>query len=376
MAAHSKIGASSMHRWAACPASVRLSANIPPTSSSYAEEGTRAHEAAADWLTNGRCPEGLDDEMVEAVQVYVEAIQNDWKEASPGDSKMLIEHRFDLSSLHPGLFGTADCVQYYANLKLLRVWDYKHGAGVSVDVKENEQLQYYGLGALLSTGFPCEDVELVIVQPRCPHSEGVIRRWRFKSYQLIDFSADLIDAAKRTEDPNAPIVPGDHCRFCPAGGICPALHERATAVAKYEFGAHLSYDPKKLSEILTWLPSLEAYIKNVREFAYGEAQHGRCPPGFKLVAKRATRRWRDEGGAAAVLNNKYGISLTDIYDRKIKSPAQMEKAVPKELRPALGELVVSESSGLTLAEESDPRPQVKADAVADFKEVTEMDILS
>ena len=52
---------------------------------------------------------------------------------------------------------------------------------------------------------------------------------------------ELIDYAKATEDPHAPLVPGDHCRFCPAGGagICPALKDKANAVAAQVFAPGL-----------------------------------------------------------------------------------------------------------------------------------------
>jgi hypothetical protein len=76
MSAHSKIGASSMHRWASCPGSVRLSKDMPNTSSKYAEEGTMAHELAEKLLTNQEVDlSQYEDEMVEAVKVYVDAIK-------------------------------------------------------------------------------------------------------------------------------------------------------------------------------------------------------------------------------------------------------------------------------------------------------------
>jgi hypothetical protein len=75
MSGHSRIGASSMHRWATCPGSVRLSKDMPNISSSYAEEGTRAHELAELILTGKDVPGDVDPEMLEAVMVYVDAIR-------------------------------------------------------------------------------------------------------------------------------------------------------------------------------------------------------------------------------------------------------------------------------------------------------------
>ena len=52
--------------------------------------------------------------------------------ATPG--KRHIEQQFDLSSVHHGCFGTADAVIWDAKAKLLTVMDYKHGAGIPVNV--------------------------------------------------------------------------------------------------------------------------------------------------------------------------------------------------------------------------------------------------
>lgn len=368
--AHSRIGASSMHRWAACPGSVRLSQGIESKSSVYAEEGTKAHEVAATYLTTGKWPKDVDSEMKAAVEVYTEEVLRHVDSMEHPEDGFLVEHRFDLSSIYPGLFGTADCVIYDAYERVLRVFDYKHGMGIPVEVEENEQLMYYGLGALISTGYPCLEIELTIVQPRCPHPKGPIRKWKFPAIELIDFADDLRNFATRTEDPNAPLVPGEHCRFCPAAGVCPEIAKKAQAVAKAEFRSDLSYDPAQLSLTLEWLPAIESWIKNVREFAYAEAQHGRTPPGWKLVQKRATRKWKDQERAEKTLAHWFGND-DDIFEKSLKSPAQIEKLLSsKKEKAKLAELVLSESSGLALAHESDPRPAVKADAKAEFEVIS------
>jgi len=43
MAAHAKLAPSAAHRWLNCPGSIRLTADIPETTSKYAEEGIAAH---------------------------------------------------------------------------------------------------------------------------------------------------------------------------------------------------------------------------------------------------------------------------------------------------------------------------------------------
>lgn len=372
--AHSHIGASSMHRWANCPGSVRLSRDLPSVTSKYAAEGTRAHEIAASYLDSKKFTD-IDDasqEMLDAVCVYIDAVNEDLSRAEFLDkgSFFLVEHKFDLSSIHPGLYGTSDCVIYLPKTKTLIVYDYKHGAGVAVEAESNEQLMYYGLGALLSTGALCDTVVLKIVQPRCDHPNGFIREWALNTIDLLDFAADLKEAALRTEDPNAPLKSGAWCRFCPAAALCPELHKKALTVAKNEFKATLSYDPVKLSETLDALPALEAFVSQVREFAYAEAMHGRLPPGYKLVAKRATRKWRmHEDDTASALE----CMLPDqecYWVKKLKTPAQVEKLLGKTGKADLADLVVFESAGLKLARLSEPGEPLKLDAKSEFDEIT------
>lgn len=362
--AHSKIGASSMYRWSKCPGSVRLSKDVNSVSSKYAEEGTKAHELAADILLHGTHFSSADPEMLSAVQVYVDFVIKHHDETS----KLYVEHRFDLSSLYPGLFGTADAVIYQSSNKNLMVVDYKHGQGLAVEVEKNSQLMYYGLGALLSFGFPCETVELVVVQPRCPHPDGPIRRWKINSVELIDFAADLVAFAKATEGLNAPLVPGDHCHFCPAAGFCPEIHKKAISLAQEEFRTDLSYDPQKLSEVLSWVPALKSWCNTVTEFAYNEANAGRVPPGFKLVEKRATRKWISEESASEFLINA-GLSTEAIYEMSLVSPAMAEKLLDAANKKKMAEVVVSVSSGTTLVPDTDKRQPAKTTAEIDFQPV-------
>lgn len=376
--AHSKIGASSYYRWKACPGSVRLSVGIESHESEYAREGTAAHEIAADvlnchYFTQGEratIPVHTTADMMTAVREYTEFVKGEVKKyfAEPDRGHVLIEHKFDLSSIHPGLYGTADCVIYAPRHKKLIVIDYKHGQGIAVEVENNLQLMYYGLGALVSTGLPCEKVELVIVQPRCDHEAGRIRKWEFSSVELLDFAATLAEDAKATEKPDAHLNPGPHCRFCPAAASkCPAIHEKAIALAQVEFKPTLSYDPEKLSQTLRFLPTMEAWIKATREFAYGEALHGRGPKDWKLVEKRKLRHWTaSESEIVDYMKEATKRNVDEFYEKKLKSPAQMEKLLSKQLGVKLREMIETKSSGYTLVHESDKRPAVRPDPNTEF----------
>lgn len=366
MAAHSKVGASSTKRWMTCPGSVVLSEGIESKSSDFAAEGTLAHELA-DNLLNGKPAMFPAGDMNMAVMVYVDYVK------SLG-GVLATEQRFHLKELHDSLFGTSDAVVWQPDTKTLHVVDYKHGQGVAVEIEGNTQLRYYAVGALLHSGYPANNIVMTIVQPRCPHPDGPIRSETISAIDLLDWSADLVDAVNRTEEAEQArktmsdevfadtyLEAGDHCRWCPAAALCPKLHQRSQAIAKLEFGPVKTYDPARLSETLLWLPILEGWIKSVREFAYAEAEHGRTPPGWKLVEKRATRKWKNDDDALKFAKGmvKLGV-LTDeeAFVTKLATVAQLEKALGKGQIPE--ELVSKESSGYTLAPEEDKRSAVKS----------------
>jgi len=157
------------------------------------------------------------------------------------------------------------------------------------------------------------------------------------------------------------------CRWCLAAPKCPALKSKAQTLAKQVFAPGLPYDPKALAETLDFLPILEGWIKNTREFAYTEAERGNDIPQWKLVEKRATRKWRGDQDDVLPVLRKVLHDDECWEERKLLSPAAIEKLLPKEKRDVLDELCVKESSGHTLVHESDKRPAVRLDAKSAFQ---------
>jgi hypothetical protein len=113
-------------------------------------------------------------------------------------------------------------------------------------------------------------------------------------------------------------------------------------------------DAPMLGAYLANADMLEDWIKDLRALAHQILDSGASVPGYKLVAKRGTRQWVDEGKAALALAGM------DIFPHKteIISPAQAEKELKKSKKTLPDDLVVSVSSGTTLASADDPRPAV------------------
>jgi hypothetical protein len=368
----------------ACPGSVRLSKDAPRRSSRYADEGTAAHQLAERCLADGvdaatRIGEvelvngaawDVTEEMAEAVQVFLDQVRGAMQ---PGDT-LLQEQRFDLSALYPGMFGTNDACVVSPSRGRLFVLDYKHGKGHAVEAIGNPQLRYYGLGALMSLKpVGIREIVLTIVQPRAPHRDGPVRSETITVMDLLEWTADLKRAATATEDVFAPVRAGEWCTFCPAAGTCPALRDKALEAAMADFGGATItvpadpgvLSPEEMARLLDSADLIDKWLAAVRAHALHLAESGQPVPGYKLVDKRATRKWRDEGAVPQHLS-AMGLGPDDTHDRKLRSPAAIEKLLPKEKRAALADLVEKVSSGVNLVRDDDARPSRTASAIADF----------
>lgn len=368
--AHSKLGASSMYRWKECPGSVALCELMPPQKSSeYAELGTKAHDLAEKRLRHGFYPPDADPEMIDYVDVYVDYVEGIWnKVRNHPNSRHLIEHRFDLSEVFPGLFGTCDDVVYAGESQTLYVTDLKYGEGIPVDVEGNLQLAYYGLGAALTIKMPIKTVVLAIAQPRYS-AEDAIKIAEMEILDLLYFRSALIEAAKATEMVDAEIKTGDHCQFCIAKPKCPKLREEAELAFRADCQlANLgNLDQDTVGALMEKIDLIDTWVKGVRSFAYQEAQAGRLPTGWKLVPKRATRKWADLDKTQRTLGSRVNQNkLRDLMtEPELKSPAQVEKILGSAFKTMIEELVVAVSSGANLVPESDKRASIDKQSIAD-----------
>jgi hypothetical protein len=382
---HCELSPSSASRWMACPGSVRMSRGIPRRSSVHADEGTLAHELAERCLRDGSDPAqflgsridgfDVDQDFVDALEVYVEYVRGLVDESWQAE----FEVQISLEAINPPapMRGTCDAMVRVG--RTLHVVDLKFGAGVPVEAEGNKQLRYYALGAYLVSAdglFPIDQIAITIVQPRARHADGPIRTQVLTPLELIDSGLDLLEAAEAALQPDAPLVPGSQCRWCPAHATCPAARDSALAVAQQEFleppaapPAPASFSDEQIGALLYRFDEVEAWMKAVRDHAFARLTAGVTVPGWKLVEKRATRKWVDEDAVRSWAKAKK-LKASAITTTELLSPAAMEKALGKKFIPA--DLIVKQSSGLILAEEYDPRPAVNSLAAADeFSVVTD-----
>ena len=376
MTAHSLLGASGAYRWLACPGSFKLSQSAPHRPSSiYAATGTAAHQMIEAHAKAGRLDvdlealgdvvqiEGhavtIDMDLITGVETMLDYIYRNQEAQVTVETQVALDSYFKLPPPVP-MFGTLDAVLVDIQRRTigLEIVDYKNGAGVTVSPVENPQLLYYAAGALASLAPKQRDwvdhIKLTIVQP---HAAGVapIRSWETTSLDVLMWVDDvLVPGVEACAQPDAPFNAGTWCRFCPVAHACPLLHEAAVTAAQAEFDdLLLDSSPVPLlamNDALDIAERAQLWADRVREFAVDQLKSQVRIPGWGLVPTRPMRKWKDEDDAERTLTNGFGLG--DIWERKLRSPAQIEKRCPS-VRPYLAPLTESVSSGVKLARTSD-----------------------
>ena len=357
---HSNIvGGSTAKRVINCPGSVALCQKVPPKpSSKYADEGTLLHNVMVELLGSDKelrhvldmAYNGIKltgDLLDEKVRPAMDAINEIDPEAK---LEYAVEQTVSFGDLLPGVFGSCDLIGRIGDRAI--VLDWKFGDGVAVEAEENPQLLFYTAAAIRTPALEwvfkdVKEIECIIVQP------PKIKRWVTSFDRVRQFERELVYAVKQSAKPDAPLKIGEHCRWCAAKPICPLMTgavDRATQTQIKEL------DAEQLGQMLERAAVLENWISDLRALAMQVLESGNPVPGYKLVAKRATRQWRDEETARAALCAL--LPITEVTETSLISPAQAEKKLKKLKLGLPDDQVISVSSGNTMAPESDPRPAV------------------
>ena len=360
---HSIYSASGAHRWMACPPSALLEQQFPNETSSFAEEGTAAHDLGEHKLKKAlkmrsRKPTSpyQSDEMDEMTDLYVEYCLEVIEKAKENckDLQILIEQKLDFSDYVPEGFGTGDLV--IVGTGTLHVIDLKYGRGVIVSAEKNPQMMLYALGALslFEMLYDIDKVSMTIVQPRVDN---------FSTYELS--VEELLTWAEEELKPKALLASkgegefcaGEHCRFCRAKNQCRARAIKNLELLKYEFQDPSLLSDDEIAEIIGVAEELSKWASDIYTYATALAiNEGKEWDGFKLVEGRTRRKFTDE---EAVAETAKAAGYTDIYKQSLISITEMEKLMgKKKFKDLLGRLVEKPKGKLTLVSETDKRQAV------------------
>lgn len=400
--AHAKLSPSSAHRWTRCPGSVREEAKYPDNSGPAALDGTRTHALLEMCMVMRMNPylmvgQSIPDEEGSFVVDHDRAsrVKVAYDHVFDLDGVVTTERHVDPSHLfgRDDLGGTVDVT--VTTDDTVHIIDYKDGI-TPVDAVENEQLLAYALGHLagyklpVNGAYPIKHMVLTIVQPKLS-LKGLppITSWEVSVESLLSRIGGLVIKAKATDDPDAPLVPGEkQCRFCKAKGGCSAVNTHVMdAVGMFKsidivqqaaVTEPTEMSNEKLREVIEAAPLLRQLLEASEAEALRRMQMGQTIPGLKVVNGRGSRAWAHPEDEMVTKLKKIGIPAGALYVTKLISPAQAEKLtwekrdgtkmqVTDKMKLQMErELIVKLAGKPTVASESDPRPAVVMDASAMF----------
>ncbi len=156
--------------------------------------------------------------------------------------------------------------------------------------------------------YDIDSVKMTIFQPRKDHvSSSIISKddlysWAVDVLHPIISKDDLYSWAVDVLHPIAEIAAkgegdfkaGDHCRFCKIKAACRKRAEYNLELAKYDFKPADELDEIEIAAILERADGFAAWLADLKDYALSQALKGYKYEGFKLVAGRSVRKYKDE----------------------------------------------------------------------------------
>jgi len=323
---HSVYSPSASERWMACPASIKLSADIPNETSSYAKEGVLAHSVCE--AVFRRDYFGIDfpphinmqlahlpdqgEEMLDCAHQFLDVVTAWLKRDDILGEVIWFGQEVGIPIfLEDECFGTADFL-IIGTLGTV-VLDFKYGKGKEVK-KGSVQLKQYALGVMRNLENIPEDYMFfaVVHQPRM----AVIPK--VDDYTIADLEVledEVVTAIKRSKLDEEP-VGGSHCFWCPAKRTkdpalkCPMIKQQAVDMANQNFNEFFKtmeavrptdsalVDPEKeakrdkaLIKIISLAPLLSKMAEDAKSELTFRLAQGEALQGVVLRDKEGRRRW-------------------------------------------------------------------------------------
>lgn len=372
------------HRWLVCYGSARVEAQDPE--SEYAADGTRKHRVL-DMVLSGEPILAGDVVMGNPVEVQtieqcfeVREFIEQFAATHPGWA-VVKEREIEIGTrVWPGfklgeLAGRTDAAAFCwdellvmdAKFGFVKVDAYYPPDGAHAYSGPNPQLALYALGLLGELDiYPIQWVTLCIAQPDYD-GQMVFREHRMSAQALREWALEHQYAVEAVQDGSWQLKADERaCRYCPARTQCPARLKMMDDAMHEDF-----FQERPIESLIPYIPVLRAIARDIEGRAMGTLGQGQEVPGWKLVASRGRRQWKDPQRAADNLS-AFAVDVCgahfDPMEHSVRSPAQMTSALYDALKSTPSKLIKKAAKNLVdsyvsipeggpkLVPESDPRP--------------------
>jgi len=364
---HLIYGGSSAQRTIGCPGWIEATEDLPKSPAGPAASlGSMHHEVQemarregkepADYLGHIYKENGVDYELTED-ELDTSLI------AFAATDKVLDEFEIDEFEIEPfvefdpGLIGgSIDLLGLSISRTTLMILDYKFGS-VKVNVTESAQHFLYAMSARRDPKTAdmfknVLDLVFVIIQPKV---KGGVSTWKCDIKELDAFEKKFLAAVESDE-----LHAGAHCKWCPAAPYCKT--KRADVVGAKALGARVK---KELQEGANILEEVEAWVNDMKSELYTQLTRGVSIKGWKIVDKRATRKWTDETVIREALTNTCIKESVFTKTTLLTAPQMVTAFKRNKIDFDLDDFITVKSSGTTLAPEHDDRDAVKVGDIPD-----------
>jgi hypothetical protein len=261
------------------------------------------------------------DDMYAGVQLYV-----DYVRGVPG--QLILEEQIESSALPGDFGGTIDALRVTNDT--IHVVDFKYGLHFVPAVGNTQMKSYLCLARQQHPGRT--KFFATIVQPRV--MDGRCETVEFTGEELDAHMIAVIDASMSDS-----IVAGSHCRWCPLLQTCEVAYEKSVDLANCDFEEVQEDeipDVYRLIEIVEFAPVVSELAELARTKMLEVMKQGVSVPGYKAAQSLGHRTWKDEGAAVQLLTERYPERSEQLIKIGLKSPAQIEKIIPKTVLEEMG----------------------------------------
>jgi hypothetical protein len=225
----------------------------------------------------------------------------------------------------------------------LEVMDYKDGR-MFVKAEDNSQLISYAVGKLGEyvmqgatipniDNCPIQNVRMTIVQPK---TTPMVRYVDMPIADVWEAGKRLAVAAKATDDPNAPLVPSDDCKWCKHGNHCNAKFEKGAVAMTGQQSLIEAIKSGQIapgnmsSEQLAAFKDIEKVVTDLfkavdKEMFSRISEDENSIPGYEIGEGRRSKKWAEDDEIVAKKLRGMRLKKDEVMIPTLISPAQAIK---------------------------------------------------